>query len=288
MGAIFCYGIFNLADTLAGAVHRLVYQKSCKYRVVEYYQIITSRALDFNLLFLANDFYHILLVFIVTIWNMLLSLVKIYDDLLVSFRFVVIQAAGAIHRLVYQKWHTDNRLEWKWLRVVRERRHPNQNDLYRGFTENPLRTKTNRVYCPWSPSLYISSKEFSWTPFYPFQKWDYLNPPLIVVDRILQFFRNTKDSFHQHNQIVGKWSSKWNWLARSRGLLNIPVISDPKSVNRLLEKFLTYNDSTYKWKVSILSSWNNITVNCLLYKNHWQLQSNDETYSFTTFRWYQH
>ena len=51
----------------AGAVHRLVYQKSCKYRVVEYYQIITSRALDFNLLFLANDFYHILLVFIVTI-----------------------------------------------------------------------------------------------------------------------------------------------------------------------------------------------------------------------------
>ena len=101
MGAIFCYGIFNLADTLAGAVHRLVYQKSCKYRVVEYYQIITSRALDFNLFFLANDFYHILLVFIVTIWNMLLSLVKIYDDLLVSFRFVVIQAAGAIHRLVY-------------------------------------------------------------------------------------------------------------------------------------------------------------------------------------------
>ena len=31
------------------------------------------------------------------------SLVEINDDLLVSFRFVVIQAAGAVHHLVYQK-----------------------------------------------------------------------------------------------------------------------------------------------------------------------------------------
>ena len=83
-------------------------------------------------------------------------------------------------------------------------------------------TSESRSRC--IPSLYISSKEFSYTPFYRSLKWDYPNPPLIGVDCISLFFRSMKDSHPQYNQIVEKLSSKWNSSARSHGLLKLLLI----------------------------------------------------------------